>query len=140
MSRNLVVGLGVAAAVAAVLVFRPAATKPTPTPSSAPVVATAAAAAPSARPKLLDLGATTCVPCKAMVPVLDGLRTDYAGKLDVEFIDIWKNREAGEAWHVEIMPTQVFIAADGRELARHQGFISREDILAQWKKLGVVLD
>ena len=74
------------------------------------------------------------------MPVLDGLRRDYAGKLDVEFIDIWKDREAGEAWRVEVMPTQVFIAADGRELARHQGFISREEILTRWKELGVALE
>jgi thioredoxin 1 len=132
MSRNLVIGVAVAAAVVLVLVFRPSAASPAPV---APV-----AVVSHTRPRLLDLGATTCIPCKAMVPVLEGLRADYAGKLDVEFIDIWKNREAGEAWHVEIMPTQVFIAADGRELARHEGFISREDILAQWQKLGVALE
>jgi thioredoxin 1 len=139
--RNLVIGAAVVGAVVLVLVFRPAATTPAPPATSPkPATITAAAVGPAARPKLLDLGASSCIPCKAMVPVLDGLRSDYAGKLDVEFIDIWKNREAGEAWHVEIMPTQVFIAADGRELARHQGFISREGILAQWQKLGVALD
>jgi thioredoxin 1 len=136
MSRNLLLGLGVVAAVALVLVFRPAATRS----SAAPAGATKATSASVARPKLLDLGATNCIPCKAMVPVLEGLRTDYADTLEVEFIDIWKNREAGEAWNVEIMPTQVFLAADGRELARHQGFMSREDILAQWQKLGVALE
>ena len=29
--------------------------------------------------------------------------------------------------------------ADGRELARHQGFMSRDEILAQWKAVGVEL-
>jgi thioredoxin 1 len=72
-----------------------------------------------------------------MVPVLDGLRTDFAGKLDVEFIDITRDHEAGEAWRVEIMPTQVYLSADGHELARHQGFASRDDILAQWQQLGL---
>lgn len=136
MSRNLLIGVAVAGAAVLVLAFRPAATPPPPAASATAV----AAVAQSGKPKLLDLGATNCIPCKAMVPVLDGLRTDYAGKLDVEFIDIWKNREAGEAWHVEVMPTQVFIAADGRELSRHQGFISREEILARWKQLGVALE
>lgn len=136
MSRNLLIGVAVVGAAGLVLVFRPAAAPPPPAASATPV----AAVARSGRPKLLDLGATSCIPCKAMVPVLDGLRTDYAGKLDVEFIDIWKNREAGEAWHVEVMPTQVFIAADGRELSRHEGFISREEILAHWKQLGVALE
>lgn len=141
MSRNLLIGLAVVSAVVLVLVFRPAATPSSSAsgPAPAPVAVSAAAVAPAARPKLLDLGATTCIPCKAMVPVLDGLRTDFAGKLDVEFIDITRDHEAGEAWRVEIMPTQVYLSADGHELARHQGFASRDDILAQWKALGVAL-
>lgn len=129
MSRNLVIGLVVAAAVAAVLVLRPANTAPLPAPAAA-VVSTS-------RPKLLDLGATSCIPCKAMVPVLEGLRTDFAGRMDVEFIDITRDHQAGEAWRVEIMPTQIYLSADGHELARHQGFASRADILAQWQQLGL---
>ena len=129
MSRNLVIGLVVAAAVAAVLVLRPANSAPPPAPAAAIVT--------TARPKLLDLGATSCVPCKAMVPVLEGLRTDFAGTMDVEFIDITRDHAAGEAWRVEIMPTQIYLSADGRELARHQGFASRADILAQWQQLGL---
>lgn len=120
----------VAAAIVAVLVLKP---RPVAAPASATEAGT------SGRPKLLDLGATTCVPCKAMVPVLASLEADYAGALDVEFIDLWKDREAGERWHVAVMPTQVFLAADGRELYRHEGFISRDAILAQWAKLGVEL-
>jgi len=41
---------------------------------------------PSAQlPKLLDLGAKTCIPCKMMAPILDELRTAYAGDFDVVF-------------------------------------------------------
>ena len=36
-------------------------------------------------------------------------------------------------------PTQIFFDASGNELFRHQGFFSREDILAKWKELGVDL-
>jgi thioredoxin 1 len=38
-----------------------------------------------------------------------------------------------------MIPTQIFYGADGRELARHEGFMSREEILAQWKAVGVEL-
>jgi thioredoxin 1 len=129
MNQKLVIGVAVALAAGTVILLRPAA-------APAPAVA-APASTPAQRPKLLDLGAKTCIPCKAMVPILDGLRTDYAGKMDVEFIDLFQDHEAGEKWRVAIMPTQLFLGADGKELARHEGFISREDILAQWKRLGV---
>jgi thioredoxin 1 len=37
------------------------------------------------------------------------------------------------------IPTQIFFDASGRELYRHQGFMSKTDILATWQRLGVTL-
>lgn len=106
-----------------------------------PVAQPAAAEAPAAKPlpRLLDLGAGKCVPCKMMVPVLDELKTAYAGKLDVVFVDVWENPQAGEQYSIRIIPTQIFYDAEGRELFRHEGFFAKDDILAKWKELGVSL-
>ena len=90
-------------------------------------------------PRLVDLGAGKCIPCKAMAPILEGLRTEFAGRMDVQFIDVWKDPDAGKAHGISIIPTQIFYGADGKELARHQGFMDRDAILAQWKALGVSL-
>jgi thioredoxin 1 len=38
-----------------------------------------------------------------------------------------------------VIPTQIFYDATGRELRRHEGFISRAAILAAWDELGVDL-
>jgi thioredoxin 1 len=91
-------------------------------------------------PRLVDLGSTTCIPCKMMAPILDDLKRDYAGRLQVQFIDVNANRGAAEKYGIRVIPTQVFIDASGQERARHEGFMSREDILAQWAALGVSLD
>ena len=90
-------------------------------------------------PKLLDLGADKCIPCKMMAPILEELKREYAGRLEVEFIDVWKNPEAGQRYGIRMIPTQIFYDADGKELYRHVGFISKEDILSKWKELGVEL-
>ena len=90
-------------------------------------------------PRLVDLGADKCIPCKMMAPILDDLKKTYAGKLDVEFIDVWKNQGAGEQYGIRVIPTQIFIGADGKELFRHEGFFSKEDILAKWKEFSVEL-
>ncbi len=71
-----------------------------------------------------------------MAPILEELRETYAGELDVIFIDVWKDRSAGEQYEVRVIPTQIFLAPDGSELFRHQGFLSREDIMAKWSELG----
>ena len=90
-------------------------------------------------PRLVDLGASKCVPCKMMTPVLDELKKEYEGRMDVEFIDVWKNPDAGKAHGIRIIPTQIFFTADGKEAFRHEGFFGKDDILAKWKELGVGL-
>lgn len=90
-------------------------------------------------PRLVDLGAGKCVACKAMTPILEDLKVSLAGRLAVEFIDVWENEGVAEKYGVETIPTQIFFDASGRELFRHVGFISKEDILAKWKELGVDL-
>ena len=90
-------------------------------------------------PRLVDLGADSCIPCKMMAPILADLKRDFAGRMEVEFIDVWKNPGAGEEYGVQVIPTQIFYAATGEELRRHTGFIGREDILATWAALEIDL-
>ncbi len=97
----------------------------------------ATAVATTRLPKLMDLGAGKCIPCKMMAPILEGLKKEYAGKMDVEFIDVWVNPDAGKPYGVEMIPTQIFFDASGKELFRHVGFFGKEDILAKWMELGV---
>ncbi len=91
-------------------------------------------------PRLVDLGATKCVPCKMMAPVLEELRTEYKGQLIVEFIDVWKNSSAGEKYGISSIPTQIFIDETGKEVFRHVGFFPKEDILSTFKAHGINLE
>lgn len=106
------------------------------------VIATAADSVPAKLPTLLDLGSKKCIPCKKMEPILEALSKDFAGRLTVTFIDV-NNGETGlkafKDWEIQLIPTQIFIDAKGKERFRHEGFYSREEILAQWKELGVDL-
>jgi len=90
-------------------------------------------------PRLVDLGADKCIPCKMMAPILKDLKTEYAGWMDVEFIDVWKNPDAGKPYKIKLIPTQIFFDAAGKERFRHEGFFGKQDILAKWKELGVDL-
>jgi thioredoxin 1 len=105
-----------------------------------PPSADAPAAVPAAKPglpRLVDLGSTTCIPCKQMAPILEELKTEYAGKVDVEFINVNENTAAADEYKINVIPTQVFIDKDGKEVARHEGFYPKADILAQFEKMGI---
>jgi len=97
------------------------------------------AATTSPLPRLVDLGSDQCIPCKMMMPVLDQLKKEYAGRLRVEFLNVRANPEDGAQYGIKLIPTQIFLDASGKELFRHEGFFSKEDILTKWKELGVDL-
>ncbi len=90
-------------------------------------------------PRLVDLGAGKCIPCKMMAPILEELKKEYSGSLEVVFIDVWEDRAAGSKYGIENIPTQIFFDPSGKELFRHEGFFAKEDILAKWKELGIEL-
>lgn len=98
-------------------------------------IATAPASSKSL-PRLVDLGATKCIPCKMMAPILEDLKKTQADKFEVQFIDVWQNPDPGRKYGIRLIPTQIFFAPDGKELFRHEGFYGKEDILAKWKELG----
>jgi thioredoxin 1 len=91
-------------------------------------------------PKLVDLGANKCIPCKMMAPILEQMERDFKGKLEVLVLDVWQNPDEGSNYKIRVIPTQIFFAPDGKELFRHEGFYSREDILKKWKELGYDLE
>ena len=77
---------------------------------------------------VIDLGATACIPCKMMAPVLEKVREDYKGRASVVFIDVWKTPEVGKEFGIRSIPTQIFYNKKGIETQRHEGFIDEESM------------
>lgn len=88
-------------------------------------------------PRVLDLGADKCKACKELAPIIEELRKEYAGRVIVDFIDVWKDPKAGEPYKIRAIPTQIFFDADGREVWRHEGFLPKADFVAKFAELGV---
>lgn len=91
---------------------------------------------PSGLPRLVELGSTTCIPCQIMKPIIEELTADYAGSLDVVFVDVVTHENEAKKYTIEGIPTQVFVSPSGKELHRHEGILSKADILAKWTELG----
>jgi thioredoxin 1 len=137
LTRVLIVCL-LAMAVTAILIVKSRSAPPSARDAGTAKMPTRSQAA--AQPRLVDLGAGTCIPCKMMEPVLEELRVEYADLFTVELIDVSENPAAGGAYGLRVIPTQIFYDADGRELFRHEGFYTKEDILAKWREFGVVAE
>lgn len=86
---------------------------------------------------MLELGSVGCIPCEQMKPVMEKLRANYKGKLEVIFVDVRKDRESGRRFGVAMIPTQVFLDKNGKEFHRHIGFYAYEKIEPVLKKAGI---
>ena len=93
--------------------------------------------AQSPLPKLLDFGAGTCIPCKAMAPILKGLADEYKGRVEIKIIEVYQEREMTQANRIRLIPTQVFYDAKNQEVFRHEGFMDKEQIKKVFDKMGV---
>jgi thioredoxin 1 len=91
-------------------------------------------------PRMLDLGRNQCTPCKMMAPVLAELKGEYAGIIDIEYINVAENPDAMKKLGLSIraVPFQIFYDASGKILKRHYGYMSKEEILAAFKEVGFI--
>lgn len=86
---------------------------------------------------MLELGSVGCIPCEKMKPVMEQLRTNYKGKLEVFFVDVRKDKETARRFGVYVIPTQVFLDKGGKEIHRHIGFYGYEEIVPVLKRTGI---
>ena len=108
-------------------------TKPTPITKDTSAIIT--------RPLVtfVELGSVHCIPCKAMQPVMKDVEEKYGSQLKVIFYDVWEREQAHYAqdYHIRLIPTQVFLDANGKELMRHEGFLPEKEIEAFLQSKGL---
>jgi thioredoxin 1 len=93
------------------------------------------------KPKItfVELGSVKCIPCRQMQPVMKAIEEKYADQVKVIFYDVWKDeqREYAEKYEIRLIPTQIFLDQNGRELMRHEGFFPEKEIDAFLQSKGL---
>jgi thioredoxin 1 len=78
--------------------------------------------------EFVELGSVNCIPCKKMQPIMKSIEEKYKGLVKVTFHDVWKEKGVSEQYGIDLIPTQVFKDANGKEIMRHEGFYPEEEI------------
>lgn len=91
----------------------------------------------SGKPSMIEFGATGCIPCDKMQPILDKVRKKYGDALNVVFVHVRENPILGSRFGIRSIPVQAFYDKDGRETFRHTGFYEEAEVMKQIEKLGV---
>ncbi len=89
---------------------------------------------------LLEIGATRCIPCQKMQPIIMEIAEQFPHDVQVVFYDVWKDPSLARKFGIQLIPTQVFLDKDGQEFFRHVGFFPKEEILKVLEKKGVKVD
>ncbi|MBE0539286.1 MAG: thioredoxin family protein [Ignavibacterium sp.] len=86
--------------------------------------------ASSAKVTFVELGSVNCIPCKQMQPIMKSIEEKYGEQVKVIFYDVWKEdqKKYAQQYGIKLIPTQVFLDANGKEFHRHEGFYSEAEI------------
>lgn len=91
------------------------------------------------KPVLLQLSGEGCPACMRMLPTLDKINKEYPGQFTVAYYDVWKDPSVAQKYGISAIPTLIFFDKDGTELFRHEGVMSKTQLLSKWKELGIDL-
>ena len=78
---------------------------------------------------LVDFRATWCTVCQSMVPMVEEVARDYAGRLKVVSMDVDDSSGTAFRQRVRHVPTLILFA-NGQEVARLEGAVSSEHLLS----------
>ena len=95
-----------------------------------------AAAAPAHLPQMVEFFSPSCSHCQRMMPIVDRLRQQLQGTVEIVAIDINKDGKAANKYNVAAIPTFVFLNAAGKEIFRHVGEYPEGELQAKLQELG----
>ena len=92
----------------------------------------------SGKPVVVDFGASMCIPCKKLRPILREVGKEYSGKAHVLIIDVYDSRSLAREHRIQLIPTLIFFNSQGKEMYRHMGFWEKDSIVKKLKEVGSI--
>ena len=103
-------------------------------------LAMVSSAASAAKPTIYEFGRKLCPVCGKNAVVLKEVEAKYRGQIILRFLFIDDDEPLFRAYGVTFVPTQVFLDSSGKEVFRHEGPISQQEVITKLKELKFVRD
>ncbi len=85
-------------------------------------------------PVLVDFWAEWCSPCKMLVPVLENLSSEYAGKIKICKIDVDEFPDFAGKYSVQSIPT-IIVFNRGEQIKQNIGALPKDTLVAMFSDL-----
>jgi len=89
----------------------------------------------SGRPAIYEFGTGFCYSCKEMEKLMAELKTSLSDNVEFRMVYADKEKPLFQQYKIMLIPTQVFLNAEGKEVARNVGALSKEQLVAKLKEL-----
>lgn len=85
----------------------------------------------------LEFGATGCISCRKMEKVMDEVKSRYPLEIKVKFVNILLpvNHDMMNYFGIAAIPTQVLLNISGKEVFKHTGYFSFNDLEKEFQKI-----
>jgi len=90
------------------------------------------------RPALYEFGSNYCAACKQMKEVIAALKASHGDQVEFRLVNVDEDKPLFGQYKILAIPTQVFLDASGKEVDRHMGALSREEVLKKLKDLKLI--
>ncbi len=89
------------------------------------------------KPTMVKFGAEWCGPCRMLKPIMKSVTDKYGDQVTILDLDTEEHQFLASRFKVSGIPLLIFYDKDGKEVFRHTGFMTEEDLVKQLKELGV---
>ena len=79
------------------------------------------------KPFFLEVGSDSCYSCQEMGKMLYKVKQKHPA-YNIHFINVKKEREAARTLEVRMIPTQIIYDKSGKEVYRHIGVLSQDEL------------
>ncbi|MFO7637922.1 MAG: thioredoxin family protein [bacterium] len=115
--------------------------EPEPAAPETPPQSVASESEPAAReglPVLYDFWATWCPPCRQQKPIIEELKEEYAGVVDIIAVDVDEQGEMAKQYDIKVIPTLVMLDAGGSEVERLTGLTQKDKLVERFRAHGFI--
>jgi thioredoxin 1 len=88
------------------------------------------------KPTLVIFSASSCCGPDKMIPIRDALLKKYDTRINIVYIEPRKEQILAARYGIRSIPTQVFFDKTGKEVFRHTGFFSKDQISKKLVEIG----